>query len=116
MPNFAHWLDKMKKSWETKDYELLATMFPEKLTYFESPFLPPLTDAQQVVEQWKKDVEKQQNIQFGYKILHENEEACFTHWSASFDRENTRVFLDGIFYFKLIDNQCIYFRQWWVTK
>jgi len=107
----------MKKAWETKDYELLGTMFPEKLTYYESPFLPPLTEKQKLVDQWKKDLEKQQDIRFDYNILHENQNSCLANWSASFARENGVITLDGVFHFKLDEeNRCTYFKQWWVVK
>ena len=110
-------MEKMKLAWETKNYEVLSSMFPDKLTYLESPFLPPFENSQQIVDQWKKDLEKQQDIKFDYKILHEDESGCFANWSASFLRENATVSLDGIFHFMLdSENKCTYFKQWWVTK
>ena len=107
----------MKVAWETKNYKILSSMFPEKLTYFESPFLPPLTDKQQVVEQWQKDLEKQQHITFDYKILHEDAQECFGNWCVSFERVGVTIELDGVFHFKLdADNRCTYFKHWWVVK
>jgi len=114
---YASWLDKMKQAWETKDFEVLSTMFPDNVTYFESPFLPPLLSKQQVIEQWKKDVEKQRDIKVSYTILREDENGCFANWSASFVREGKLVNLDGIFYFKLdVGGTCGFFKQWWVVK
>lgn len=106
----------MKQAWESKDFTLLATMFPEKPTYYESPFLPPLTEKQQIINQWKIDLAGQEDIHFDYTILREEESECFANWSATFVRENKTVSLDGIFYFKLVNNQCTYFKQWWVMK
>ncbi len=107
----------MKVAWETKDYEVLSSMFPEKLTYFESPFLRPYETRQQVIEEWKRGLDKQSNIVFGYNVLHEGESECFTHWEATFIRENATVMLDGVFHFRLdSDNRCAYFKMWWVTK
>ena len=117
MPHYQEWLERMKQAWETKDYEMLSSMFPQNLTYFESPFLPPLTTKQQVVDQWKKDLDKQQDIHFNYKILYEDDQHCFANWSASFVRENATVELNGVFHFKLdADNRCEYFKHWWVVK
>lgn len=117
MPDYAHWLDKMKKSWETRDYELLATMFPEKLTYYESPFLPPFETRQEVIEEWKKGLNEQQDICFDFDILHQNDNGCFAHWTALFVRNKKTDTLDGIFHFKLNEkNVCTYFKMWWVTK
>lgn len=117
MLNYKAWLEKMKVAWETKNYEVLASMFPQRLTYFESPFLPPLTKKQQVVDQWKKDLDNQEDIHFDYKILREDEKDCFANWSASFVRDNDTVELDGLFHFTLdTDSRCNYFKMWWVTK
>lgn len=107
----------MKVAWETKNYEILSSMFPQKLTYFESPFLSPFTTKQQVVDEWKKGLEEQEDIHFEYNILHENENECFANWKASFIRKNAAVTLDGIFHFRLnAENVCSYFKMWWVTK
>lgn len=117
MPHYTSWLKNLKKAWETKDFELLATMFPEKLTYFESPFLPPFETRKEVIEEWKKGLSEQQDIRFDFDILHENDNECFSHWTASFVRNKKTDTLDGIFHFRLnAENICPYFKMWWVAK
>lgn len=117
MPNYKAWLEKIKKAWESKDYTLLATMFPDRLTYFESPFLSQFTTKQQVVDEWKKGLEKQQDIHFDSDILYENDNECFAHWIASFVRNKKIDTLDGVFHFRLNEkHECTYFKMWWVAK
>lgn len=117
MPNYILWLGKMRVAWEKKDYDVLSSMLSDELAYHESPFLPPLTIKKQVVAIWKKDLDTQSDIHFDFDILHEDEHACFAHWTASFIRSNVRVNLNGIFHFKLTaENLCTYFKMWWVTK
>lgn len=117
MPNYKEWLEHLKQSWEGKDYVLLATMFPEKLTYFESPFLSPFTARQQVIDEWKKGLKEQRKIHFDWDILHEDKNDCFAHWNVSFIRDNATVVLDGVFHFRLDpEKRCPYFKMWWVTK
>ncbi len=117
MPHYSQWLDNIKQAWETKNFEVLAVILAEELHYFESPFLSPLRSKKEVVAQWSKDLEIQRDIRFDYDILHESNTDCFTHWTASFQKENSTVSLDGIFHFKLdANNQCSYFKQWWVVK
>lgn len=117
MMEYQSWLGKMKLAWENKDYEVLSSMFPEKLTYFESPFLPPFETRQQVIEEWKKGLSEQEDIHFNFDILHQNDNECFAHWTASFSRNKKIDALDGMFHFRLNDkHECTYFKMWWVTK
>lgn len=60
--NYNKWLDEIKKCWESKRLDILSTILSENLQYFESPFGPPLTDKKQIVEQWKKDLKRQEKI------------------------------------------------------
>ena len=71
---------------------------------------------QDVVTQWKKDLENQKNIHFSYEIILENENMCVANWRVSFESDK-KYDMDGIFYFKLDSaNKCCYFKQWWVVK
>ena len=111
------WLTGLKKSWEEKNFDVLSDILADDLEYFESPFGPPITSRQKVVEQWKKDLPSQSEIEFNYEILAAWEFYCIANWNACFVRDNKTVHLDGIFYFKLnSENRCKYFKQWWVVK
>jgi len=111
------WLTAFKKSWEEKDYKVLSEILTDDVEYFESPYGPPLTSKQIVVDQWKKDLPSQSEIVFEYDILSASELYCIAHWSAHFTRNNKVEYLDGIFYFKLnSENTCKFFKWWWVVK
>jgi hypothetical protein len=111
------WLTAIKKSWEEKNFDVLSDVLADDLEYFESPFGPPLTSKNVVVEQWKKDLAAQSDIEFTYQVLAAWEFHCIANWSVHFVRDGKVVYLDGIFYFKLNEeNKCKFFKQWWVVK
>lgn len=111
------WLTGIKKSWEEKNFDVLSDLFADDLEYFESPFGPPLTSKQDVINQWKKDLAGQTDIEFKYETLAAWEFYCIANWNARFVRDGKPVILDGIFYFKLNrENRCKYFKQWRVVK
>ena len=117
MKNHQDWLHKLKISLEMKDYDVLASILDDSVEYHESPFLPPFTTRQQVIDEWKTGLRKQKDIRVESDILRVDGDECFAHWTASFMREENQINLDGIYHFRLnSENKCTYFKMWWVTK
>jgi hypothetical protein len=115
MKNYHNWLTNFGKCWEEKDFSFLRDLLSDNIRYYENPNQNPLTNKKDIVNQWKKDLEKQEKISFSYEILKEDNDSCIANWKASFLIHTEEYKYDGIYIVRLNENnQCTYFKQWWV--
>lgn len=114
------WLDAYGRAWETRDADLVATLFTEDATYQETPFVEPMRGRAAIRDYWElKVVHTQEQVKFGYDILAAAEDTGIAHWWTSFVRvkSKSKVRLDGIFLLTFdADNRCRTLREWWVRQ
>jgi hypothetical protein len=116
---FEDWLDGLGKAWVNKDPVAASNLCSKNVIYYEDPFLPPLTNRDQVKNMWSEVPNSQKNIKYSYEIISIIQNMCITEWSASFTRipSNTPAKLKGIYLVKLdSDGLCEEFHQWWNTN
>jgi hypothetical protein len=115
MKKYNNWLTNFGKCWGEKDFSLLRDLLSENIEYYESPNQNPLTNKKDIVNQWERDLEKQEKISFSYDILQEDKGLCIVNWKASFLINTEEYKYDGIYIIRLNENnQCTYFKQWCV--
>lgn len=114
------WLSDYARAWETRDAELVATLFTEDATYQETPFVEPLRGGAAIRAYWERAVvHHQEQVRFGYGVLSLDGATAIAHWHASFVRVTTKsaVKLDGVFLLTFDDQRrCHTLREWWVKK
>jgi uncharacterized protein (TIGR02246 family) len=118
--NLITWLKAYGRAWETRDPESVAALFTEDATYQETPFTEPLRGRAAIREYWLKVVvERQKQIQFGFKVLAIQESLAFARWWCSFFSlpAGKRISLDGIFVLDFNDHGlCRELSEWWMRK
>jgi hypothetical protein len=115
MKNYNSWITDFGKCWEKKDFSMLKDLLSANIEYYENPNQNPLTNKVEIVNQWEKDLKRQREISFSYEILKADENLCIANWKASFLIDTEEYKYDGIYIIRLNENnQCTYFKQWWV--
>jgi ketosteroid isomerase-like protein len=114
------WLESYRMAWETRDPDLVVTLFAQDATYQETPFTEPMRGREDIRRYWTRAVVSyQEQIRFGYEILAVTEVSSVAHWWASFVRisSKTPVCLDGVFLLAFDETGlCRELREWWVRK
>ncbi len=116
---FEDWLQNFDKAWEEKNPQAAADLFSYPVEYHETPFTPPYTTKEEIVQLWEEVPLSQKNITVKSNIILIQNDVCIAHWLAKFTRvkENKIAELDGVYYFKLNpQNLCYFFQMWWVAK
>ena len=114
------WLDTYGRAWETRDPELVVTLFTEDATYQETPFVEPMRGRVAIHEYWAQKVAQwQEDVRFGHEVLAVEGDTGIGHWWVSFVRIRTKskVRLDGIFLLTFDRTRlCRTLREWWVRQ
>jgi len=104
-------------SWQNKDYNLLRDNLADNLKWYENPFDTPLKTADAVLEQWKRDLAAQSNIEVDVEILAADAGQGIHRFRVSWTEGEKTQELDGIFLVRLDARGKIkYFCQWWSAK
>lgn len=114
------WLRDYGRAWETRDADLVVTLFTEDATYQETPFVEPMRGRAAIRDYWERAVVRtQEQVQFGFEILSLGEASALAHWQASFVRIRTKseVKLDGVFLLTFDDQgRCRTLCEWWMKQ
>ncbi len=114
------WLDAYGRAWETRDPDLVVTLFAEDATYQETPFVEPMRGRPAILAYWSEKVAAwQEQCRFGHEILAVAEDTGIAHWWASFVRvrSKSKVRLDGVFLLTFDAlGRCQTLREWWVRQ
>ena len=112
---FKQWLAKLKYAWESKKPEEATALYAGKCLYHESPFTPPYTNQEQILELWRPVPMTQDKINVEFEIFAVTEDIGITRWMATYDliNQNKHVKADGIYVVHLNDvGLCDVFRRW----
>lgn len=89
----ADWLKMYKVAWETRDLDLVVTLFTENADYRERHFGESLLGHNSVESYWRDRVfEHQRDITVNHQVWGVKGNQCMTTWQASF----TWVPINGI--------------------
>jgi len=121
--DYQHWLNSFMESWKNLEGEKTVDLMAENCIYYEYPTDAPATSKEQIKKWWAVVPHNQKDISYSGKILFENDENCFYHFTLNRTRLNKKdkswgkQIIDGIFEIKLNnDNLLTYFKWWHHTK
>ncbi|MEO5646580.1 MAG: nuclear transport factor 2 family protein [Candidatus Paceibacterota bacterium] len=103
------------KAWETKDPDLIVTIFTEDATYYD-PREPENIGRDAIREYWvTKVIGEQDNIKFTLKHLVVSEDIVMAEWHASFDdiKRDLHIELDEAAVFGVIDGKFSFLREYY---
>ncbi len=113
---FETWLGDYGKAWEAKDGKAFAALFEAEGLYYWTPFEDPKKGVGEIERAFLDAVARQDDIDFGARVLYVQAQLGAAHWSCAFTRTETkkRVHLDGIFVVQFAEGgKALSFREWW---
>lgn len=113
------WLGAYKVAWESKDSDLLVSLFTPNGIYHDNPFKPAMVGHDAIRAYWDTTTVAQSGIAFTSEVWAVAGDVAFAHWAAEFTAEGAPVRLDGAFHLTLIpaaDGPPIasHLREWYV--
>ncbi len=114
--DFCHWMEMYKTLWESKDLDLLNSLFCSDAQYCETPFDEPLTGLDEIWRYWDDATGAQHNIRFSYEVIYVFNKTGWCKWKAKFTGLNSGepVNLEGIMEVVFDPSgKCKIFREWW---
>lgn len=105
------------KAWETRDPELIVTIFTEDATY-NDPKEPENIGRDAIKEYWKyKVIGEQENIKFNLKNIWLDKNVVIAEWHATFEQinKNTFVEMDEVAIFEIRDDKFSSLREYYKT-
>lgn len=110
------WIHRYGEAWVARDPEAFVALFSTAANYYWTPFENPLIGPAQIAAAFTDAVSTQRNIDFGFRLLSQDDEGGIAHWRCSFSRVATdmTVTIDGIMTVALNpEGMCDEFREWW---
>jgi len=106
------WLYGFKKVWLDKNLDGLVPIFGKIEKYYESPFLEPGKNINDVINFWK-EIENQEIIKLEMEVVCIENNTGIVYWFF----EDTLMKYDGIYLIKFNEDlNCVEFRLWSVKK
>ncbi|MEI8067531.1 MAG: hypothetical protein WCG91_01075 [Candidatus Shapirobacteria bacterium] len=107
-----NWLDGLKKVWLEKDLDALKNYFGKIEKYYESPFLEPGKNINDVLGFWE-EIKNEQIQELMFKIEAIEDNIGVVNWNLV-DQNGS---FDGIYLIKFDqDLNCVEFKQWCSEK
>ncbi len=114
---FSEWLDRYGDAWRSGDADGVTKLFSAEARYEETPFDEPMIGHGAIRRYWAEGAGMaQKEIRFGYDMLSVRNDTGIAHWTASFVRIPSGIFveLDGVLLARFSpDGLCVQFREWW---
>jgi ketosteroid isomerase-like protein len=108
------WLEGYKRAWESRDPELIVTLFTPDAPYYETPFSKPALGTEGIRRYWQEGVVPQREVRFRYHILTVTGHQAFVRWQSHFILAAEERHLDGIFLLSFTpEGLCSELREWW---
>lgn len=94
------WLEAYERAWETRDTDLIVSLFAPDGLYRETRFRPPFVGHDGIRSYWDNDVvARQRDIAFSFTLWAIDGAIAYAHWRSEFMdlKKDTRRTVDGVF-------------------
>ncbi len=117
-PQLAHIMEAYGRAWETRDPDLVLTLFTEDATYQENPFSAPMEGHAAIRHYWQEATGPHRDIEFRWERVGSSGETHFVEWVCSYSRADVkgRLELRGIMLIELRGRRIFRFREYWVRQ
>jgi ketosteroid isomerase-like protein len=106
------------RAWETRDAELVLTLFTEGATYQENPFSEPMAGHAAIRNYWEGATRQHRDVHFQWDFVDSTGDLRVINWSCSFCRADVagRFELRGIMLLEFRGERIFRFRECWVRR
>jgi uncharacterized protein (TIGR02246 family) len=106
-------LETYKRAWETRDPELVLTVFTEDATYQEDPFDAPMKGHDRIRDYWVNATAPHRDVRFEWQRVCAAGDLHVVEWKADFTRSQRRVTLRGVMLLELRGARIARLREYW---
>lgn len=104
------WLKNFKRYWESKELDMMMSLFTDDVVYFETPFVQ-VKSKEELLKEWQ-GVLLQDDISVEYEIFSEVDGKSAVLWGLSYKKDEVRHDLKGTYFIELNrEGRCTYFLQ-----
>jgi nuclear transport factor 2 (NTF2) superfamily protein len=115
----SRWLATYGRAWETRDADLVATLFTGDASYQETPFAEPFHGRDGVLAYWSRVTADQSDIAFLFEVIAMVGMTGIAQWSAKFRSISGEVpvELNGVFVLEFANaGEVRSLREWWHVR
>ena len=115
----TRWLEAYGRAWETRDADLVATLFTGDASYQETPYAEPFRGRDGVHAYWSRVTADQRDIAFSFEIIATAGMTGIAQWSSKFRSVSgdSRVELNGVFVLEFASaGEVRSLREWWHVR
>ena len=117
-PTFARIMETYGRAWETRDADLVLTIFTEDATYHENPFHEPIRGHDSIRRHWEGATGAHRDVAFRWQLVTAVGELRVIEWQAEFTRNppGHRMELRGMMFLELRGERIARLREYWHRK
>jgi ketosteroid isomerase-like protein len=106
------------RAWETRDADLVLSVFTEDATYQENPFSEPMAGHGAIRNYWEQATGPHRDVKFHWEHTGSSGKLHFIEWACTFTRPDVkgRIELRGIMLIELRGERIFRFREYWVRQ
>ena|SRR3989338_1447970 len=117
--DFETWFKKLGKAWSARNPKAAASLFSKDCKYYESVFVEPCKNWDDILKLWLIVPKNQKNVTFEFKLISISDNVGIANWKVTRTLlpSNEKQLVDGIFQVSLNkQGLCNYFKQWRAVK
>jgi len=114
-PVLARIFETYKRAWESRDADLVLTIFTEDAIYHEDPFDRAMAGHEAIRRYWKRATRKQRNIEFQWSPVCSSGNLHMVDWKANYTLADGsgKAELRGSMIVELRGERIARFREYW---
>ncbi len=111
----ARLMEDYRRAWETRDADLVVSLFTEDATYLADPFNEAAVGHAGIRRYWEQAVGSHKDIRFRWHALSSTGNLHVVEWEAEFTRRDSgrRIHLRGVMVLELRGERIFRFREYW---
>lgn len=117
-PVLARLMSAYGRAWETRDAELVVSLFTEDATYHESPFNEPIRGHDGIRRYWQQATGPHRDVRFRWSPVFSSEGLHVMEWSSEYTRADSgrRFELRGVMILGLRGERIAHLREYWMRQ
>jgi len=111
-------METYRRAWETRDAELVVSLFTKDATYRQDPFSKAFAGHAGIRRYWQEATGGHREVQFRWRPISTTGNLHVVEWEAKFTRirSRRRVELRGVMLVELRGERIFRFREYWHRK
>jgi len=117
-PLLVRLMEAYGRAWETRDADLVVSLFTEDATYHENPFNEPIRGHDGIRRYWQQATGPHRDVRFRWSPLFSSGSLHGIEWSSEYTRADSgrRFELRGAMIVELRSERIAHLREYWMRQ